>query len=284
VEEDWDIEGSETMTANAVFPPCRECEALLHGLADGELDAANAASVEEHLEGCPDCAAAFKAILEHKALLRDENLRFRAPDALRDRLSAAFAKEGGAPAAPAKLAWAGGGAASGKVLPRHGLNRSLAAFSAMALAASLALFVSTWSGAPSLDEQLVASHIRSLLASHLTDVPSSDQHTVKPWFHGKLDFAPPVPDLQKENFELIGGRLDYAGGAVVPSLVYKRHGHVINLFIWPAGKKTAATRTMDGYHVLAWTHGGFDYAAVSDLNATELGEFKRAVEAALSQG
>jgi len=270
------------MTANTAFPPCRECEALLHGLADGELDAANAAAVERHLEDCPDCAAAFKAIVEQKALLRSEELRFRAPDALRDRLSAAIAKERGVDA-PAKHAWAGVGS-SHKTLRRPGLNRGVAAFSAMALAASFALFVSTWSGAPDLDDQLVASHVRSLLVGHLTDVPSSDQHTVKPWFLGKLDFAPPVPDLQKDNFQLIGGRLDYAKGAVVPALVYKRHGHVINLFVWPAGKTAATDRTMDGYHVLAWTHGGFDFAAVSDLNTKELGDFRRALEAALSPG
>ncbi len=152
----------------------------------------------------------------------------------------------------------------------------------MALAASLVLFVWSGSNTPGLDQELAAAHVRSLLAAHLTDVPSSDQHTVKPWFLGKLDFAPPVATLEKEDFPLIGGRLDYIGGRVVPALVYKRHGHIINVFVWPQGKGEAATRTVDGYHILTWNFGGFDYAAVSDLNMAELRTFREALEKQLS--
>ncbi len=109
--------------------------------------------------------------------------------------------------------------------------------------------------------ELIASHVRSLLASHLTDVPSSDQNTVKSWFLGKLDFAPPVVDLSKNDFPLIRGRLDYIGGRMVAAIVYKRRGHVINLFVWPAGKMQGIAETKEGYHILSWTKGGFSYAA-----------------------
>jgi anti-sigma factor RsiW len=145
----------------------------------------------------------------------------------------------------------------------------------MALAASFVLFVSSWNQPPGLSQELVAAHVRSLLVNHLTDVASSDQHTVKPWFLGKLDFAPPVASLEQKGFPLIGGRLDYASGRVVPALVYKRQGHAINLFVWPAGKPGPATENLDGYHIVSWTQGGFTYAAVSDLNLEELRAFQR---------
>jgi anti-sigma factor RsiW len=254
--------------------PCPERELLLHSLADGELDAANALAVEDHLRNCGDCTAAYDEIVRHKQLLRNEKLRFRPPPALQGRILAALASEEGANAAnaagPPRM-----GQFSSK---RFQVWQAGAAFSAMALAASIILFVGSLSRAPEIDSQLVAAHVRSLLVSHLTDVASSDQHTVKPWFLGKLDFAPPVVDLAQNGFPLIGGRLDYIGGRVVPALVYRRHGHTINLFVWPAGKIEAATGTSDGYHVASWREGGFTYAAVSDLNIPELREFQRAFE------
>jgi anti-sigma factor RsiW len=153
------------------------------------------------------------------------------------------------------------------------LARAGAAFSAMALAASLILFVNSSNQPSRLDEELLAGHVRSLLVSHLTDVASSDRHTVKPWFLGKLDFAPPDP--APKDFPLIGGR-------VVPAIVYRRGGHVINLFVWPAGKLLSAAETLDGYHIVSWTQGGFTYAAVSVLNLPELREFQRILKNAIS--
>lgn len=261
---------------SATSPPCPERELLLHGLADGELDAANALALEDHLGSCACCAAAFDEIASQKAVLRRADVRFHAPPSLRARALAAIEAEDGAAGVAAA------DRASPVVRPRFGLNRGAALFSAMALAASLVLFVWSGSNTPGLDQELAAAHVRSLLAAHLTDVPSSDQHTVKPWFLGKLDFAPPVATLEKEDFPLIGGRLDYIGGRVVPALVYKRHGHIINVFVWPQGKGEAATRTVDGYHILTWNFGGFDYAAVSDLNMAELRTFREALEKQLS--
>jgi anti-sigma factor RsiW len=143
-----------------------------------------------------------------------------------------------------------------------------------ALAASLALFLAVpqLSTAP-VQDQLVASHVRSLLATHLTDVATSDQHVVKPWFNGRIDFAIPVVDLAEQGFPLVGGRLDYLEGSVVPALVYKRRLHTINLFIRPASNMSsplgfAAIRR--GFNILRWTDNGLEYWAVSDISAREL--------------
>jgi anti-sigma factor RsiW len=265
---------------NTVSRPCPERELLLHGLADGELDAANALAVEEHLGSCSACAATYSEIIRQKELFKNTGLRFDASSALRDRIGAAIASEGEEEAERAEpLPKSVRGR---RTSPRSWFPQAGIAFSAAALAASLLIFVSSQNPAPSLDDELVAGHVRSLLASHLTDVVSSDQHTVKPWFLGKLNFAPPVVDLSKKDFPLIGGRLDYIGGRVVAAIVYKRHGHVINLFVWPAGKQQAVPETAEGYHLLSWTRGGFSYAAVSDLNPEELRDFKRALEESLA--
>jgi anti-sigma factor RsiW len=264
---------------NLVSRACPESELLLHGLADGELDAANALQLEEHLKSCSGCAAAFESIRQQKLLLRNGALRLRASPALRERVLASLADEetpehasGTAPVLQdaRKKDWA-----------RFFPPRLSLAVSGLALAASLLLFVNSGSRAPQLDEQLVANHVRSLLVSHLTDVASSDQHTVKPWFFGKLDFAPPVVDLAARDFPLIGGRLDYAGGRVIPALVYKRRGHLINLFIWPASKTADETASRDGYNLVRWTEAGFTFSAVSDLNLAELQEFQHALQSAL---
>ncbi len=262
---------------NGNSPPCPERDLLLHGLADNELDAANALALENHLQGCEGCSAAYGEIMRQKELLRGDGLRFRAPASLRDNILAAIAAEAAAAPTSAKPA-----AVPARIGPQSVrgwlLGHAGAAASAMALAASLILFVSSWNQAPDLDRQLVAAHVRSLLATHLTDVASSDQHTVKPWFLGKLDFAPPVADLAQSGFPLAGGRLDYIGGQVVAALVYRRHGHVINLFIWPSDKMRPASETFDGYHVAGWTKDGFTYAAVSDLNQAELRDFREALQ------
>src|SRR5881398_1184742 len=132
-----------------------------------------------------------------------------------------------------------------------------------------------------LATQLIASHVRSLMANHLTDVPSSDQHTVKPWLDAKLDFAAPVVDLSGEGFPLIGGRLDYLDNHPVAALIYQRRKHFINLFVWPttpADSKARETVTREGYNLLHWIEGDFTYWAVSDVNVSELQNFKRSFE------
>jgi anti-sigma factor RsiW len=130
----------------------------------------------------------------------------------------------------------------------------------------------------SFDQEIVASHVRSLMENHLMDVVSSDQHTVKPWFDGKLDFAPPVQDFSAEGYPLAGGRLDYLERRNVAVLIYHRALHVINLYVWPAednSNTTVSVGTIQGYNVLSWRKNGFEFRAVSDLNAAELRDFAR---------
>jgi anti-sigma factor RsiW len=130
--------------------------------------------------------------------------------------------------------------------------------------------------------EAVSGHIRSLMASHLTDVASTDQHTVKPWFGGKLDFSPPVTDFAATGFPLVGGRLDYLQGRPVAALVYMRHRHVINVFVWPVAgteERFTPTRSIQGFHVIQGAHAGMTYRIVSDLNAEELAGFARLLAA-----
>ena len=150
-----------------------------------------------------------------------------------------------------------------------------------ALAASLFLVIGPMSDRSSVGDEVVASHVRSLLVDHLTDVATSDQHTVKPWFNGKIDFAPPVVDLAREGFPLEGGRVDYIGGRVVAALVYRRQSHVINLFVGPASPDATAatvktTASRDGYNIENWRAGGLNFWAVSDVSADDLARFRDA--------
>jgi anti-sigma factor RsiW len=127
----------------------------------------------------------------------------------------------------------------------------------------------------SLEDELISSHVHSLLANHLTDVATSDQHTVKPWFNGKIDFSPPVVDLKARGFPLVGGRVDYLKGRVVAALIYRRSGHVINLFIWPASGPSVPAGEREGYSLLNWSQAGLNFWAVSDLNEPELKQFQQ---------
>ena len=157
------------------------------------------------------------------------------------------------------------------------IEKVAAAFAAAAL---LIAFMISRPGAPSGDQEVAASHIRSLMANHLMDVISTDQHTVKPWFDGKLDFAPPVRDLAEQGYPLAGGRLDYIENRTVAVMVYHRALHTINLYVWPAsdgGVSSVHEQTFQGYNVLSWKKDGFEFRAVSDLNTGELSDFARLI-------
>jgi anti-sigma factor RsiW len=126
-----------------------------------------------------------------------------------------------------------------------------------------------------LEDQAVSSHVRAMMTGHTTDVLSTDRHTVKPWFNGRIDFSPPVADLAQQGFPLVGGRVDYLGGRTVAALVYQRRKHVIDLFIWPVKTDDASgNASSKGYNVIRWSNGGLFFVAVSDLNKTELEQFK----------
>lgn len=245
---------------------CPDMELRLHALVDGELDAGHALEVEAHLAGCAGCAAELAAIREVKGRLAASPLRYAAPASLTERLEAATEAETAPPPEPR----------------RRGLGVESWVFggSITALAASLALFALVPSGA-SLEAQLVDAQARSLQAQHLVDIATSDRHTVKPWFNGKVDFAPPVVDLAPQGYPLVGGRLDHVGGRDVAALVFRRRAHVINLFIWPGDKPPSASlEGHEGYNLVSWGEKGLTLWAVSDVDAGDLLEFQRQYAAA----
>src|SRR5579884_1383231 len=235
---------------------CAGLRPLLHGYLDGELSAADRAVCEDHLLVCLDCRGELESLRALSAALGDAALRHRPPPHLADRLEAALRTADEAP----RRRW---------LRPA-----AWAAAAALLLAVGLAAWA-VLRRPPDADDRLsrevVAAHARSLQEKHLLDQPSSDRHQVKPWFQGRLDFAPPVRDLSAHGFELAGGRLDYLDDRPVAALVYRRRGHVINLFVWPAPDGDAAVRTTSrrGYQVAAWTKDGFAFRAVSDLNGEE---------------
>lgn len=259
---------------------CDDNSRLLHGYFDGELDLVRNLEIEEHLKTCPDCAQQLWSQQTLRKAFRSSNLYERAPSALAVRIRASIsqelAREAGAALQPKPISM---------LRPRRKVWNWLAVAAAILLAALL-----TWRALPGvqgrsntdlLAQELVASHIRSLQPGHLFDVQSSDQHTVKPWFNGKLDFSPPVHDLTEEGFPLIGGRLDYIDHRAVAALVYERRQHLINVFIWPADKQAdnnLQSESSQGYNMVFWERGGMYLCAVSDLSTNELQQFAHLIE------
>jgi len=235
---------------------------LLHAYVDGELDLANARETQRHLASCAECRGTEKAIRDLHSALTADAIAYRAPAHLRKNVRAALRRE-------AKTIQ--------QTISPWLMFATGAAFAALIF--GFVLFQTTrTSRENAIVDQVVANHVRSLLATQLVDVVSTDQHTVKPWFDGKIDFAPEVRDLAANGFPLAGGRLDYLDGKTVAALVYYRNKHPINVFITPAPTARTVSPTATarrGYNVLAWTNRGMNYWAVSDLNQTELREFAR---------
>jgi len=252
---------------------CDEARLLLHALLDGELDAGHAREVEAHVAGCPRCAAELSQFREMRRAMASANLSFAPPASLRARIDAAI---------PAPVTRA-------PAPSRRSLLKGFAFGTALsAVAATGAVFMVVRSDR---DRQIlgdvVSAHLRSLQVEHLTDVPSSNQHTVKPWFNGKLAVAPPVADLTAQGFTLLGGRLDAIDGKPVAAIVYRRRLHVINLFVAQAASVdhvAARNETVQGFNTLRWNDQGLRFIAISDINAEELQEFHGKFEAALRAG
>jgi anti-sigma factor RsiW len=256
---------------------CKDALERLSGFLDDELDPVGSREIQQHLDACPSCAAALSQMKDLAGRLRAEAPYYRAPDSLRARVSQAAWRD--ARRGPV------GGLRFG--VAAQGWLRAAAAVLVVVGGAWLFTSLQGRERFGSIEREVVSSHIRSLMASHLTDVASTDQHTVKPWFNGKLDFSPPVSDLSASGYPLIGGRLDYLRGRSVAALVYQRRKHWINVFTWPdEGGKDSETppRTQQGYHVIHETHGGMAYWIVSDLNSEELSAFARLLVPGGDQG
>jgi anti-sigma factor RsiW len=231
---------------------------------DGEMDAVSSAAVERHIEGCAECTALRGEIEAIRRLMREEAPYHRASGAFRARLGKALEREAGVRARPNAF-WRG--AASGGV--------------AVALAASLALLLLRPTAQDEIAGDVVSAHLRSLMGTHLIDVASSDHHTVKPWFDGHADVAPPVADFAGQGFKLVGGRVDYVHGERAAVVVYRHGAHVVNLFVWKNdGAASPGSREKNGYHLVAWAKGDLFFCAVSDTDADELKALQRLVQVA----
>src|SRR5262245_54824603 len=244
---------------------CQESKRWLDAYLDGELDLPRAVELEGHLQDCPACAQAQQRLFSLREAIRAA--AFQAPQSLARRVRTALLSQTRS-VRPQRtpfrwwLSWGFGSAAA-----------------TLCLAVILAQTVFQTGPEQRVLNEITDSHIRSLMGTHLVDVASSDQHTVRPWFEGKVDFAPPVPNLSAKGFEIIGGRLDYIAGRPTATLVYQIRKHYISLFIQPA----ASPRAMDiesrsyqrGYHVVSWAAHGMRYWAISEISDEELRDFAK---------
>jgi anti-sigma factor RsiW len=269
---------------------CEQATDLMDGYLDGELDPVTSQTIERHLRDCRNCEQGYianralihaigSAIPYHKA---PTELRERIQSSLREEIAERPARNVAPDVRP-------------RIAKRQSEPKSIlfgTSWNWLALAAAIVLAaIIAWNLLPGLQRpdaeqflatQLIASHVRSLMANHLADVASSDQHTVKPWLDARLDFAPPVLDLASAGFPLIGGRLDYLDNRPVAALIYQRRKHFINLFVWPASDASRRTKAKEisrqGYHLLHWVDGDFNYWAVSDVNKEDLQSFQQLFE------
>jgi anti-sigma factor RsiW len=260
---------------------CQEVQHLIDGYVDNELDLVSNMDVERHLQTCSECTHLYHNRQKLQALIRSGKLSEKAPAHLETRIQASLRQ-----ADRTAATW-----------QRTTLRLlAVAAVLIMALLTTWSLFFRNgfpYQTAPSsavseaFVQSVLSSHIRSLMVNHLVDVASTDQHTVKPWFDGKLDYAPVVIDLTPQGYPLVGGRLDYLDNRAVAALIYKHETHVINLFTWPSTTLSAVTSqvttvTRQGYHLTTWTQGGMVYWAVSDIEEDKLQTFVQLLQRQIS--
>jgi len=245
---------------------CQDCGEFIDAYIDNELDVSAVVQVRQHVRDCSRCRQLLESRKVVQTLLGNPQVRFEAPDSLSGKIQSIL---------PAASSGTKPQTRAGSAVPWFSVPLAMAA----AITILLGLVFLFQNGILNrslgnrLETEVISSHIRSLLATHLLDIPSTDQHTVKPWFAGKLKFSPPVQDFADNGFRLIGGRLDFINGREVAAVVYQRNKHVINLFIWPSeSSRTTATQgfARDGYNVLDWARGGFEFWLVSDVNAKDL--------------
>ena len=247
---------------------CQDAQRLMNGYVDGELELTGSLEIERHMQDCQVCAQAYQSHRAMRSAMADGSFYYDAPANLQKRVTTAVRKANKGRPRREVLSW------------RWAVPA--AAVAVIAIVAWGAFSILQRSSTDDLlAQEIVSGHVRSLMANHLTDVPSSDQHTVKPWFGGKLDFSPPVVDLTESGFSLIGGRLDYIGNRPAAALVYLHRQHLINLFVWQsADNSDSGNKALirQGYNLIRWNKSGLIYWVVSDLNNGELQEFARAVQ------
>jgi anti-sigma factor RsiW len=245
---------------------CELAQTTIHGYFDGELDAVRSAEFERHLEHCAECQAVLEGIDSLRAQIKQSNLYEHASPELHDRIRKQLAQETGAARVPRGQSWR-----------RWFLVPAFGTFAAAAALIAIMLFVLPSHRQSALTAELIDAHVRSLQPGHLMDVQSTDQHTVKPWFDGKLDFIPPVSDYAAQGFPLVGGRLDVVDGHNVAALVYARRKHYINLFVWPNREKESisdSAGSRQGYNWVRWQSGDMQFYLVSDAAPADLLELK----------
>jgi mycothiol system anti-sigma-R factor len=247
---------------------CEMTHAVLHGYLDGELDAARAAEFEQHLLSCPQCVAELEAQENLRSAIQRSGLRERAPERIRRNLQAAMGSssitsEPVKAAAPMRV--------KASIRPTWWLTLAAAAVFVIVLGSRFLPNLTQGRG-DEMTAAIVDAHLRSLQPGHLEDVISTDQHTVKPWFDGRIDFAPPVRDFVSDGFPLQGGRLDVVRGKTVAVLVYGRRKHIINVFIWPTNEQDQAPLqgSQLGYNWIDWRKSGMELVAISDVSAPDL--------------
>lgn len=245
---------------------CADCRDLLNVYFDGELMPEEASAVRDHVAQCSDCTRALESLTTTSRLLQQGLVQYPAPDVLKARIRNALVQPdsyGAQKSRPASsvLRWI----------------ELAAAGIVIAIASSAATFAAVHqsAGTQSVADEVLTSHVRSLMPGHLIDIASSNQHNVKPWFNGRIDLSPPVPGLDSAGFPLVGGRLDYMGGHPVAAVVYSRRQHIINVYSWPdaGGDRQASLRTARGYHIVNWRANNIAFWVVSDLNSPELSAF-----------
>ncbi len=243
---------------------CDRAETVLHGYFDNELDALGAAEFERHLESCGECAEALASLKGLRSSLGSAQLYATAPATLRTQILRDVGAAKRVAVMPAQKPWRWLAVAAALILCTYMGWRAASMRSGNDYESVLAA-------------QVVDAHLRSLQPGHTTDVVSTDQHTVKPWFDGKLDFAPPVRDFAEQGFPLQGGRLDVVHGRTIAALVYGRRKHLVSVFVWPTNERDVALRqgSQQGYQWIDWRKGGMEFCAVSDTSSTDLAQLQR---------
>jgi len=247
---------------------CELAETTIHGYFDGELDAVRSAEFERHLENCARCQAVLEGLESLRTQLQQSDLYERASPDLREKVRKQIAQETRKLVVSAGPSW-----------KRWFLLPTFGTLAAAAALITIMLFVAPPHTQSTLTAELIDAHVRSLQPGHLFDVQSTDQHTVRPWFDGRLDFIPPVADFAAQGFPLVGGRLDVIDGHNVAALVYGRRKHFINVFIWPNREKEKekapdSSGSRAGYNWVAGQSGGMQICLVSDAALSDLRELK----------